>query len=97
MIKKRKMVLDEEEQALEAGILRGEWLRLTGKELAQTWARVNIRMSEQDVSALKKVASREGIGYQTLMSSVIHRFVTGQLVDRSVLEELKDMLRKPAF
>ena len=113
MAKKRKMVLDAEEQEIEAGIKRGDWGRMSGSELAAARAqaeaaaranietsgkeaRVNIRMSQGDVDALKSVADREGIGYQTLMSSVIHKFVTGQLIERKILEELKSIFRKKA-
>lgn len=42
--------------------------------------RVNIRMSSQDLEDLKIKAMEEGVPYQTLMSSVLHRFVTGRLV-----------------
>lgn len=42
--------------------------------------RVNIRMSSQDLEDLKIKAMEEGVPYQTLMSSVLHRYVTGRLV-----------------
>lgn len=50
-------------------------------------ARVNIRMSAEDIRALKRLADREGIGYQTLMSSVIHKYVTGTLVEKADLND----------
>ena len=39
--------------------------------------RVNIRISERDLELLQERALREGIPYQTLMSSVLHKYVTG--------------------
>jgi predicted DNA binding CopG/RHH family protein len=44
--------------------------------------RMNIRMSERDIKALKARAMKEGLPYQSLVSSVLHKYVTGQLVDR---------------
>lgn len=44
--------------------------------------RVNLRMSSKDLEAIKTFAIEEGLPYQTLMSSVLHRFITGRLVDR---------------
>ncbi|MDX8409415.1 MAG: hypothetical protein R8J84_05140 [Mariprofundales bacterium] len=44
-------------------------------------ARINIRLSSRDLRALQTRAFREGMPYQTLVSSVLHKFVDGQLVD----------------
>ena len=41
--------------------------------------RVNVRISSRDLDALRKRALSEGIPYQTLISSVLHRFVEGRL------------------
>ena len=46
-------------------------------------ARINIRLSSRDLRSLQARALREGIPYQTLVSSVLHKFVDGQLVDKS--------------
>ena len=40
--------------------------------------RINIRISSKDLHALQKRALREGIPYQTLIASVLHKFVSGQ-------------------
>ncbi len=44
--------------------------------------RINIRISEKDLVDLQKLALREGIPYQTLISSVLHKYVTGVLTER---------------
>lgn len=44
--------------------------------------RVNIRISEKDLLDLQRRAIREGIPYQTLMSSVLHKYVNGLLVEK---------------
>lgn len=46
--------------------------------------RVNIRMSEMDLELLQERALIEGLPYQTLMSSVLHKYVTGRLTDKGV-------------
>lgn len=44
--------------------------------------RVNIRLSSADLAALQNIALEDGIPYQTLMSSILHKYVTGRLVER---------------
>ena len=41
--------------------------------------RVNLRLSSRDLDAIKKRALLEGLPYQTLISSVIHRYAAGTL------------------
>lgn len=43
--------------------------------------RINIRISEKDLLALQKRAIRQGIPYQTLISSVLHKYVNGGLTE----------------
>ncbi len=43
--------------------------------------RMNIRMSKQDMENLKTIALREGIPYQSLVTSIIHKYTSGLLVD----------------
>ena len=44
--------------------------------------RVNIRLSSIDLEGIQSKALEEGIPYQTLMSSILHKFVIGNLVER---------------
>ncbi len=46
-------------------------------------ARINIRLSSRDLRSLQAKALKEGIPYQTLVSSILHKFVDGQLVDKA--------------
>ncbi|MDQ6950845.1 MAG: hypothetical protein Q9M26_04205, partial [Mariprofundales bacterium] len=46
-------------------------------------ARINIRLSSRDLRSLQTRALREGMPYQTLVASVLHKFVDGQLVDKT--------------
>jgi len=42
-------------------------------------ARINIRLSSKDLRGLQKRALAEGIPYQTLISSILHKYVEGRL------------------
>lgn len=62
------------------------------KAAAATFAkdsRINIRLSSKDLRALQKRALAEGIPYQTLVSSVLHKFVEGQMVEQSANKRLE--------
>lgn len=85
--------LDNEEKELIASIENEEWEPLPEKEQiaeikkAKLYAeatikkdkRMNIRISERDLRNLKIKALEEGIPYQTLVSMVLHKYVTGKL------------------
>ena len=43
--------------------------------------RLNIRISERDLLELQKRAVNEGLPYQTYVSSIIHKFINGNLVE----------------
>ncbi len=45
-------------------------------------SRVNVRISGADLNMIKKVAVEEGLPYQTLLSSIIHKFASGRLIDK---------------
>lgn len=86
--------LNKEEQQLLDSVERGEWNPVKDLkeeiEKHQEYARntlkkdrrVNIRVSSKDLEELQMIAVADGIPYQTLMSSVLHRFVNGRLVDK---------------
>lgn len=92
---KRDVKLDQEEKELLASYERDEWQSVGDQESEikryQDYAhttfkkemRVNIRMSKQDLQALKKRAIEEGIPYQTLMASILHKYVTGRLIENN--------------
>ena len=86
--------LDDEERESLDSFERGEWVPVADKEAViarlQSAAqatlrkerRVNIRMTTADLAALQNIALEEGIPYQTLMSSILHKYVTGRLIER---------------
>ena len=89
--KKNKIKLDpyEEEilQAYENGLLKPSSLQIDFKTAAKNTIKknrkINIRISENDLNALQRRAAREGIPYQTLIGSVLHKYVCGYLKESS--------------
>lgn len=54
-------------------------LQRAAQEMSRKNKRMNIRMSERDMELLKAKALEEGIPYQSLVSSILHKYVTGKL------------------
>ena len=44
---------------------------------------ISIKILESDLEKLKARASEEGVSYQTLLNLVVHKYMTGELVDNS--------------
>ena len=55
---------------------------------------INIRISAYDIEKVKQRSAEEGIPYQTLISSVIHKYVTGKLVDEKAVLKSMELLRR---
>ncbi len=88
--------LDKEEKELVESFDAGEWKSVRDKEgelkRYQNYAlatfkkdrRVNIRISSKDLEALQKRALMEGIPYQTLIASVLHKYIQGRLKEQNL-------------
>ena len=86
--------LAKEEQDLLTSVENGEWKSVKNlpseKRRYSTIARhtlrqdkrINIRISQRDLEGLQVKAVREGIPYQTLIASILHKYVAGQLMTR---------------
>jgi predicted DNA binding CopG/RHH family protein len=57
--------------------------------------RINIRISNRDLKAVQLKALEEGIPYQTLVSSVIHKYISGSLKDISANKRMHSDAAKP--
>jgi predicted DNA binding CopG/RHH family protein len=87
MPNKKKMQLDEEEleilDAYQSGKMKGSGktshLVKAAKSTLKKNKNINIRISENDLDAIKMKAVREGMPYQTLIGSVLHKFAAGYL------------------
>lgn len=44
--------------------------------------RINIRISERDLTKLKSKSVEEGLPYQTLISSILHKYISGKLIEQ---------------
>ena len=89
-----KLNLQQDELELLASYEAEEWKSAKKlkeqKEKYRTYAkatfrkdkRVNIRISEKDLLALQKRAIRQGIPYQTLISSVLHKYVNDRFIEK---------------
>jgi predicted DNA binding CopG/RHH family protein len=90
----KRTVLDAEEKNILESYERGEWrpinnqkaeikkLREYARNTLQKDKRINIRMSSKDLGQVQVIAAQEGIPYQTLISSIIHKYVSGYLIER---------------
>ena len=84
---KKNVILDEYENEILEAFENGELEFVEPKTDFKTVARntmkknrkINIRISENDLSALQRKAAREGMPYQTLIGSVLHKFASGFL------------------
>jgi len=89
----QKPKLDKEEQDILDSFERGEWRPVANRrqEIARHVAyarntlakdkRVNIRISSKDLEELQAIAVEDGMPYQTLMASVLHRFAAGRFME----------------
>ncbi len=90
----KKTILDEEEKDILESYDRGEWrpvknpkveikkLQKYARNTLQKDKRINIRVSSKDLDQVQVIAAQEGIRYQTLISSIIHKYVSGYLIEK---------------
>ena len=96
---KDKFELDEYEQQIEDEIEQYVPVDEETRERIARIAResrksknVNIRISEQDLLRIRERAAREGIPYQTLIASVLHKYVTDKLVDEHEIRKTIELI-----
>ena len=91
MTKRKQPVfeLDAEERALSDSFDRGEWKSVANlaketvkvREAAANYlrknARINIRISNSDLEQIRQRAAYEGLPYQTLIASILHKYASG--------------------
>ena len=88
----KKYKLDKEEKEILDAIEGGKWDFVKSKkadferyvQIAKNTLRkdqrMNIRISKTDLNGIKAKAAEEGIPYQTLVASVIHKYISGNLM-----------------
>ena len=84
------MKIDADEKELLVSVDRGEWKSAGGKLERARFSRyakatfkkdrrLNIRLSSKDLEAIQKRALAEGLPYQTLIASLLHKYAAGRL------------------
>ena len=81
--------LDEEEKEILDAMNEGrieihppsEKLLQAARDTLRKDKNINIRINANDLTSIKLLAAREGIPYQTLIGSLIHKYTTGRLRD----------------
>ena len=85
------MKLDKNEKEVFESFERGEWksvknlaaskkhFQQAARETLLKDRRINIRLSRKDLEGIQTKAAREGMPYQTLITSLIHKFIVGDL------------------
>ena len=70
-------------KAFESGKLNGpapsEDMIMAAKKTLKKNKNINIRISENDLESIKLRAAREGMPYQTLIGSIIHKYASGYM------------------
>ncbi len=92
-----KPKLDNYEKEIEKNISKFSPVSIQKKELiegiidkANAKKSISLRLKANDLELLKHRADSEGLPYQTLLSSIVHKFVSDQLVDkRSIIKSLE--------
>ena len=91
MIDPTTIVLTQEEQEMENELLTGKYIKVkdieTERKIHQQYAKntldrmqLTIRPFVKDIHIIRMKAMHEGIPYQSYINSILHKFVTGQLV-----------------
>ena len=85
------MKLEMDEKQLRESVEQGEWTSSAGgkreinryaqyaKATFRKDRRLNIRISSKDLEAIQKRALVEGLPYQTLIASMLHKYAAGRL------------------
>jgi predicted DNA binding CopG/RHH family protein len=86
--------LDDEEKELLESFENDEWISVENKDeildkhaeyakaLIKKDERVYFQISQRDLRILKSKSLEEGISYQSLISAIIHKFLSGRLVEK---------------
>ena len=90
----KKQTMDSEEREILESYERNEWrpIKTRRAEIAslQNYARnalqknkrINIRLAERDLVGIQAKAIEEGLPYQTLITSILHKYLSGRLTER---------------
>lgn len=101
MTRKSKVVDEAYDEEILASYEREEWRSVPKlkEEIARYTSsaaatlvkekRINIRLSSRDLEDIQMKAAEEGMPYQTLIASIIHKYVSGRLVEAAHQADLR--------
>jgi predicted DNA binding CopG/RHH family protein len=105
--KKAFQPLDQEEKDLMESIEKEEWQPVKNLDQEKNTAiqaarntikkdkRINLRLSQKDYHQIQLRAIEEGIPYQTLIASIIHKYLNGLLLPKYNEEDIKKRAERP--
>lgn len=95
-------ILDEEEQAFEDALEAGEFVPMPEEEKkrleelidkGRKSKTINLRIQQFELDRIKILADKEGLPYQTFISSILHKYITNQLMDKKDILESVALLK----
>ena len=54
---------------------------------------VTLRLNNNDLEQIKSIANTEGIPYQTLISSILHKYINDRFVDKNEVFKISELLK----
>jgi len=54
---------------------------------------VTLRLNNNDLEQIKSLANTEGIPYQTLISSILHKYINDRFVDKKEVFKISELLK----
>ena len=90
------MNLDDYEKDILESVDNGEWESVDhleeekerfsqiAKDTFNKNKRINIRLTEKDLKGIKVKSLEEGIPYQSLIASIVHKYINGRFIEKSI-------------
>lgn len=93
MKKNQTIILDDEEQSILEAFESDEFesvltddrktaLRAIAQASVKKDKRINIRIAQRDLDAIQRKAMQDGMPYQTLIASILHKYASGSLTEQ---------------
>ena len=99
-LKNQNLKLTKEERDIEDNL--DKYVELSSKEYkhvnkiidqARERKAITLRINTGDLTGIKSQAAKEGLPYQTLIVSIIHKYVTNQLIDANNINKVLQMVK----
>jgi len=54
---------------------------------------ITLRLNDHDLEQIQSIAINEGIPYQTLISSILHKYINNRLIDKNEVFKISELLK----